>query len=276
MKRGRTNDFGSNAGYGKYKKARTDVYVPEALVIGAQQSRVAMPVARPRPPETKYYDVGTDPDAGDGALAIASVAAAATWAGCELDPNYQAGGGNCLFAPEQGTGYSQRVGRRITVRKIRIRGEISVPAQQNQTAMDYAGVVRLVLYQDKQTGGVQAQAEQVIGPALPLSGQVGTGYALTVHMMQNPENFGRFRVLWDKTFKLTPPDTSYDGTNIEQAGFAIPFKISLKLNVPVNFSSNALQDVASIVDNSFHLIGCHTSALSPLISYVARTVFVDE
>jgi len=276
MKRGRSGgDYGSAAGYGKYKRARTgggDVFVPEAMVIGAQQARVAAPLARPRPVETKYNDVGTG-SGGDSKITIQSVAAQATWAGCEIDPfNAAVGAQLCIGLVPPGTGYFQRIGRRIRVRKLRIRGEIEVPLQANQTAADQAGLVRIVLYQDKQTGGVQAQAEEVLGASESMDVQ-NDGQA--IHVPQNPINFGRFRVLYDKTFKLTPPPISYDGTNVEQAGFSVPFKINVKCDVPINFNQTNGSTVADIVDNSFHVIAATTSGLNCSLSYVCRMVFED-
>lgn len=201
------------------KRARTgDVYVPEAMVIGAQQSRVSSALARPRPMEIKYCDYASDSN-GDGLLQVASIAAASTWAGCELDPRNDSA--TLGIGPlGQGSAFYERIGRRITVNKIRIRGEIVIPFQTNQSTADDAGIVRFVLYQDKQTGAAQAQAEQVFDVNSP---QLTAANGLPIHYFQNASNFGRFKVWVDKTFRLTPPPISYDGTNVEQAGIYIIF-----------------------------------------------------
>jgi len=277
MKRGRSGgDYGSAAGYGKYKRARTsggDVFVPEAMVIGAQQARVSAPLARPRPTETKYFDTCTKVGAGDSHVTIPSVLAASSWAGCEIDPSHATSDTpGCIGVVLNSAAFNGRVGRRIRVRKLRIRGDIDVPLQTNQTSADAAGLVRIVLYQDKQTGGVQAQAEEVIdnGESCDVMAD-----GLIIHAPQNPSNFGRFRVLWDKTFKLTPPPISYDGTNVEQAGYQIPFKINVKCDVPINFNQTNGGTVADIVDNSFHVIAATTSGLNVSLSYICRMVFED-
>ena len=109
------------------------------------------------------------------------------------------------------------------------------------------GYVRIILYQDKQTNGTFAQGEDVIS-----SGAANNAG----HMFQNPANFGRFRVLKDKTFRLHDPSISYDGTNMEQSGYSIPFKfkVNFKNGILVHFNAANGGTVADIIDHSFHML----------------------
>lgn len=212
--------------------------------------------------ESKYVD------AAKAATAIVNVDAATTWAGCELD---NASSDMIGVNPSMGDAYYHRDGRKILTKKIAIKGSIIVPAQANATAADQAGKVRIVMYRDKQTGGVQAQAEDVIGDA---GAQAGVPAACAIEQFQNPVNFGKFQVFYDKTFRLPDPTFSYDGTNLEQAGYEIPFKFSKRMNMPVNFNGGSGPYVGSVVDNSLHLIAACTGGLAPSLRYTARTYFV--
>jgi len=200
--------------------------------------------------------------------AILDLSAQAAWTGTELDPTT----GNSLANIGMGPGYFQRVGRKLTIRKVTIRGTITVAPQVNNTAAKQAGLVRLVFYKDTKTAGVQAQGEQVLGWADNTNGDLPptTG----INLFQNPDNFGRFQVIKDMTFRLTPPPISYDGTNIEQGGYSIPFKMTYKGACVVSYSTSTGL-IADIVDNSFHLIGACVGGLAPSIEYMVRAYFDD-
>jgi hypothetical protein len=208
--------------------------------------------------ERKYFDTF---------LSNASITNAATWAGSELDPAAQ----STLFSPSEGSDIDNRVVRKNSVLAIKIRGWIKVPAQADQTALDTFGNVRLILYQDKQTNGVQSQGEQLM--ADPGAATV----SLCASTFQNLANFGRFRVLKDKIYRLPDPNSSYDGTNIEVGGFTIPFKMNCRFRVPevVRFNGTNGGTVADVIDNSWHLIGLSTSTVAANIDYSCRVVYLD-
>lgn len=219
---------------------------------------MARPVGNPMAvTERKYFDVEFS-----GAIP----AVAASWQGTELDPATL----NTLFAPIQGTGFNNRIGRKIHILSIKIRMQITCAEQTNQTTADSSSICRLIFYQDKQTNATQAQGEDVIDS--------GAG-SQAVNMYQNPANFGRFKVLRDKRFTLANPNMTYDGTNIEQAGLAKTFQYNFNFKrypIEVHFNATNGGTVADIVDNSFHIIGNTTSvSLVPTLSYKARIVFID-
>lgn len=208
--------------------------------------------------ERKYFDSGKDP-----ALIVNT---ADTWASCEVDPATL----NCLFAPTEGNGIENRVGNKVMVHKITIRGRVQIDLQPNQTSMDNPVFVRLILYTDKQTNGTQAQAEDLMDSG----GSLGEAS----YMFQNTANFGRFQVLRDKLFQLSPSQASYDGTNIEVAGVGRLFKFTVAFKKPlqVRFNNTNGGTVADIIDNSFHLIAhATTGGVSANIDYKVRTVFTD-
>jgi len=207
--------------------------------------------------ERKYFDV-------EFSGAIPSVAA--NWAGTELDPATLL----TFFAPTQGTGFNNRVGRKVNILSIKIRCQITCAEQTNQSTADPGSICRVIFYMDKQSNATQSQGEDVIDS--------GAG-SQAVNMYQNAANFGRFKVLRDKRYVLSNPNMSYDGTNIEQAGLAKPFQFNFKFSrnpITVHFNATNGGTFADIVDNSFHMIGnCSSATLVPTLSYKARIVFVD-
>jgi len=210
--------------------------------------------------ERKYFDSYLDDT---------TVSAGVTWAGTELDDATLL----TLFCPVTGDDINSRHGRKVSVKKIQIRGNWVIPSQQNQTSGDNFGSIRMILYQDTQTNAAQAQGENLMA-------NPGTASVVVCHnTFQNTANFGRFKVL--KDFYLTPSmaSLSWDGTNLEQNGQYIPFKITHKFKKPVTINFNATNGgtVADIVDNSFHLIAHYSSANpSNYVNYQCRTTYTDD
>ena len=135
-----------------------------------------------------------------------------------------------------------------------------------------------MVVQDQQTNGAQMTAAQLMNDA----GAADT----TINSYQNPNNFGRFRVLKDKDILIQdpnfvteyPPDpeTPYSRTN----GLIRTFKININLKVPIKVQFNAVNGgtVLDIVDNSFHVL-CACTGVStnnpPSISYYARIAYKE-
>ncbi len=209
--------------------------------------------------ERKYFDSGLD----DTAVVIT----ADTWAGCEMDPATL----NCLFAPTEGNGIENRVGQKVFVHKITVRGIMYIADQTDLVAYAHnPSDIRMILYIDQQTNATQAQAEELISSA--------TTVGDAIHMFQNTANFGRFRVLRDKIFPLTITNGTFDGTNIESASMGREFKWTVKFRKPLQVRFNATNGgtVADIVDNSFHMIA-HAMDIGtqPFLLYKTRVVFTD-
>lgn len=205
--------------------------------------------------ERKYFD---------GTRAATAIASNADWTATEHDITTV----NCLFAPQQGNSISTRVGTKVTVKNLRINGLINLPAAANATAGRPAVKVRLVLVQDMQTNTAQAQGEEVFS-------STGTN---APEMFQNTNNFGRFKVLRDKTYILQNPNTSWDGTNIESNNLIKSFKMKYKWRngLDVRFNSTNGGTVADIVDHSFHLLAIASNATDgPTLRYNVRVVFCD-
>lgn len=203
-----------------------------------------------------------------------------TWvAGTMKDPNTTINLGSAAVAtplalcvPIVGAALNNRVGRQIKIHKIRVRGTIACGAQAGQTTADSASVIRILLVQDMQTNIAQMTGAQLLRDA----GAADT----TIFSMQNPDNFGRFKVLKDKIFNLQDPNMAGEvaAANVIVAGKKLNFKffVNFKQPVLVHFNGTNGGTVADIIDNSFHIVcGTDSTGIGPIISYYARTSYRD-
>lgn len=179
---------------------------------------------------------------------------------------------NTLFLPVPGTGINDRIGRRVAVHSLKIRGEIEL-ANVNDASVGTqayaAAIFRLIIVQDKQTNGAQMSSSTLIDS--------GSG-SLAWDMFQSTGSFGRFRVLKDKRYTLQDPNFGADLSNYDRNGLNRIFEFIIKFRKPVlvHFNATAGGTVADITDNSFHLL-CATSNASgsPYLQYKVRTCYTD-
>lgn len=222
--------------------------------------------------EMKYFDCNLE--------AAAIAATTSTWvAGTMMDPATTINLGSAAVAtplalcvPTVGAALNQRVGRKIMVHKIKIHGTINVPAQAAQAASDSATKIRVVLVQDQQTNAAQMTGAQLFNDS--------TSAVSTINSFQNPNNFGRFRVLKDKMLSLGNLNMagSPSTADVIQAGQKVNFKFAVNFKKPITCHFNATNGgtVADIVDNSFHMVAaCDNSAYAPVLSYYSRVCYKD-
>jgi len=191
-----------------------------------------------------------------------------SWANTECDPTTL----NTLFCPQTGTNFNTRIGRKVCIKSLRVHGYVEYPSGQNSTSVsiDSPVLIRVILYQDKQTNGVQSQGEDVISS--------GAG-SVAVSMFQNAVNFGRFRVLKDKKISLNITAVTFDASDTNMTGNLRSFNWNIRFRKPliINFNSTNGGTVADIVDHSFHVIaGVNRADTGARLSYKARAVFVDN
>lgn len=211
--------------------------------------------------ETKFLDIP---------IAAVALSAGANAESGEIQPTGIVTG--CLSAPAQGDGATNRDGKKIIVQSTFIQGSINCSVQSLQATADSVPSVYLALVQDTQTNGVTIVSEDVFtNPCASAN--------CNSQPFRNMSNSSRFRVLKSKTIMLRTPsmanDTGATG-GVIQSGFNVPFKLSWKGAMPVNFSvSSTTADVANVIDNSLHLIAYTTSGtLIPTIYASCRIRFV--
>jgi len=222
--------------------------------------------------EMKYYD------AERTATAISAVGA--TWvAGNNVDPSSSINLGSaavanplCLVAPVTGSALNNRVGRKITVHKIKIHGYIIVAAQAAQSTSDAACKIRLVLVQNQQTNAAQTVPADLFNAA--------TSADTTINSFQNPNNFGKFRVLKDKMFTISNLNMAGSPTSGDvitgSVRYNFKFMVNFKKPVVVHFNAVNGGTVADIVDNSFNMIAAADNTVyAPQIAYYSRVCYKD-
>lgn len=206
--------------------------------------------------EVKFYDTSND-----GTAIINPTDAA----GGEQDPSATI----VLNSVPGGSGESDRNGKAMNMKYIDINGFVEINAQNNQTAVDAFPIVYIALVLDTQTNKETINSEDVFVNKSGLA-------LLSASPFRNLANVKRFRVL--KSMTITCPDANitWDGTNLEQQGYHIPFKMHANLyNMEVNFTSAITETIANITDNSLHMIA-YTSSTSavPVLFYNARLRYV--
>lgn len=222
--------------------------------------------------EMKYFDCDVS--------AVAVAACTTTWvAGTMIDPGQTINLGSaavatpqCLCAPIVAATLNGRIGRKIMMLKVRVKGFVNVPPQAAQNACDTAGEIRIVLVMDKQTNAAQMLGANLFND--------GTAAATTVHAMQNPNFFGRFKILKERTISVGDLNITGSPTagDVIQTGKVYPFKMSYRFRTPVevNFNATNAGTVGDIINNSLHMVaGSNNVSFAPTISYYSRVAYKE-
>jgi len=211
--------------------------------------------------------------------ATAITAVTTTWpAGTNMDPSTTLALGDPAIAtpanlcsPKVSAALNGRIGRSILVLKIKVRGTINVPAATPANGGEAACKIRILLVQDMQTNAGLMTGAQLMRDA----GAAQT----TINSFQNPDNFGRFRVLKDVTYILQDPNCYTDAVPAPaQNGRATNFKFNVNFKKPVKVQFNATNGGtgADIVDNSFHIFAAtNSTALAPTLAYYSRVGYKE-
>lgn len=102
-----------------------------------------------------------------------------------------------VLAIAQGVGESERIGRKMMVRSIGWRFNVKMPSSSNQNST--GDIVRVILYQDKQTNGAAAVATDILESA-------------DYQSFNNLANKSRFLTLMDRTYVSNAAAGSGRGT----------------------------------------------------------------
>lgn len=182
----------------------------------------------------------------------------------------------CLNAPPEGTDLTERVGRKIWMRNLRIKGTLALPSYDGSVEIGDQ-LVRLVIFLDKQTNKLSSAT-----PNLVLDTSTGTT-APAILFPTSTANFGRFSILYDKTFRLNQNSYSNESGTADKMGGAIirPFKIKINLrNLEVNFATTTgIGQVSDIIDNSIRVAAmcykANSDTRKPALAYHSRLSFTD-
>ncbi len=161
---------------------------------------------------------------------------------------------------------STRVGRVYHITSLHMRGEVILTLQESNATPISAVTCRVVIVHDTQTNGAELTATDVMD-----AGQTDSHLAF-----RNLQNTKRFRILMDKVMVLRPGLMNEGAVNLFASGQTrIGFKFNRTFKKPIKvLCKGTTAVVASITDNSFHVIGISSTASgAPLLSYQARIRF---
>lgn len=123
----------------------------------------------------------------------------------------------------QGTGESQRIGRRVTIRSIAWKYTIRfIP---NQAPLNTDDTVRIILYWDRQANGATASVADILEDA-------------DYNSFYNLVSQNRFRILMDRKYNMNPTGTG-DGTTTDVFGTAKEGRFYKKCSIPIEYSSSS-------------------------------------
>lgn len=136
-------------------------------------------------------------------------------------------------APQQGTEVYQRVGRKISIRSIHMRGTINVPQQTDLALM--CTNVRIIVYHDKQCNNATATVGNILQNA-------------DNNSFRNIDTTRRFKILYDKNYSFNKNIAVLAGPVYSSPESQYNFEdLNKKVNIPIHFQGNAgtVADIAS-------------------------------
>ncbi len=162
----------------------------------------------------------------------------------------------------QGTGESERIGRKCTLKSIFWRGSLALPLLELEGSPGSSERIRLIMYQDKQTNGAAATA-------------LGILEAVTVDDYRNLANSGRFNILYDHTVVLNYSTLSHFAVNsFSMAENKRNFSFFKKCNIPLEFD-NTVGALTELRSNNIGLLIVSEGGSGALISRI-RLRFSDQ
>ncbi len=131
----------------------------------------------------------------------------------------------------QGSTESTRVGRKVVITKIQAMFTVLLPAETDSADVGNGDIVRIIVYQDKQTNGANAAVVDILETAV-------------FDSWRNLTNANRFRIFSDKMYAINRRVSSRDGalatdpiTNTSPIVLLKTDKVVCNCSIPVEFSS---------------------------------------
>lgn len=166
---------------------------------------------------------------------------------------------NSLCLVPQGTTDQTRVGNKITLKNINLRGFASNDDAAAGTLQP--GILRVILFVDKQANGATATVTDILQSA-------------SISSFRNMDQVDRFVILKDQFYKTVVTVTNSTGTPHSDQGNTL-WKMSVKCNIDVHFSSTT-GAITELKSNNVGLLyvtdqtTCNAATLG-----TARVKFID-
>lgn len=135
----------------------------------------------------------------------------------------------------EGTGPRERIGRKVTIKQIQWRWNLILPSRDKQTNASAGDIVRLIIFQDKQTNGAAAVTGDLLTNASYLS-------------FKNLENSSRFDFLYDTTVDLNYLTLASETSDtVSQSAVNVSHNFYKTCKIPIEYDgvSGAIDTVRS-------------------------------
>nr|AJP36358.1 putative capsid protein [Avon-Heathcote Estuary associated circular virus 5] len=139
----------------------------------------------------------------------------------------------------QGTGESQRIGRKCVVKSIYLKFSVNLPQLENEVNMKNPDQVRVILYLDKQANGETT----TLGSILEGDPKISS--------FRNLSNMNRYTILMDKVYDMNyesvAAETDQGDVRYSMVGKTCYVSEYRKLNIPIEFSGTmgAIDEIRS-------------------------------
>lgn len=164
------------------------------------------------------------------------------------------------FRIAQGLTEDDRIGRRICVRNVMIKGHLSLAT--GETAATGQNLVRLALVMDSQANGSNGS-----------TGDVWETSVAGIHTYRNLANQARYTILWDKVFAFNT-SLAGNGTALDTADGVIPFSFHKRVEFIVQYNAGA-GALAEIESANVYLMGVTSNSNGVTIDARARVRYTD-
>lgn len=185
------------------------------------------------PPEKKYWDLGFG-----------------------VNPTNAGQIDGPLIGIAQGTTEQQRIGGKINLVNFNIHGQV-IGVQQVGAAV-LPDVTRFMVVLDKQANGALPVVTDILKTA-------------QINKFMNLDNVDRFQILKEKW--ITNDVLAWVATPFESIGQIKNFKINLKMNIPIHFSST-LGAITEFKSNNIICLYINSNGQS-VVNYTSRAKFTD-
>ncbi len=166
---------------------------------------------------------------------------------------------NSLNLIVQGTDENERIGRKCTIVSLGMRGSFVLPA--TTAVANTSDRVRVIVYVDQQTNGVTAAVTDILAAA-------------TIDNFYDLPNSGRFVILADYQTIINSKGGVGDGTTNLFVKTTEPFVLSVRLNLPIEFSGTG-GFLTEIQSNNIGILAITESGFAAF-GYTARVRYSDE
>lgn len=183
---------------------------------------------------------------------------------------------NWFFEPlganiAQGTSMITRIGNRILIKKIMIRGQINmVPATTGAVVADASNWVKLIIVLDTQNNATDNSTTMAASGGL-FNGTLWDDF-------RNLYRVGRYRILHESVVDLKSDIiVNTAGTDYAQTGCVKPIEIIIPCNIIIEYNQNATTGAITTMPSNAIYLGYvrKGGTANPVISYASRIRYKD-